>query len=131
MPSGDSLSKWTLRVAGTAGLALLLCFFALTFQVPQGVETFAKDYIEREVWQELDASIDDLGPADGSSAAERLAAAWYERNRQQVEDVKARLKDRSRDLFREALAQVRDLSDAGVHLPLSLLSGLAAHHHSR
>ncbi len=99
-----------MRVAGLAGLALFLLFFALTFHVPEWVETFAKDYIEREVRQALNARIDDLGSTDESSAVERLAAAWHERNRQQVEDIKAKLKDRSRELFSVALAQVRDMS---------------------
>jgi len=110
MPKDDSVARWTLRVAGGAGLALFLFFFALTFRVPQWVETFAKDFIEREVRHEVEARIDALGVNEPDSTAGRFAARLYEQNQQRIDDITARLKDRSRDLFLVALDQVRDLN---------------------
>lgn len=110
MTTADFSWKWLLRLAGFLGLAVFLFFFTLTFRVPQWVETFARDFIASEVRDEADARIDAIGMRQGDSVADRAAAAMYERNAQAIEDIKTRLKDRSRDQFLVALDQVRDLN---------------------
>jgi hypothetical protein len=105
----DSVGRWVLRLAGIAGFVLFTFFFALTFHTPQWVESFAKDFIERKAAAVVEAKIDAIGPPRGEGIAARLAAEVYERNAQQVEELKGRLKDRSHDLFLVALDQVRDI----------------------
>lgn len=105
----DSAGRWGLRVAGIAGLAVFAFFFALTWHTPQWVEAFAKDFIAQEVSQRVNARIDAIGPPQGDSALERVAAQLYERNAARIAALKAGLKDRTKDLFLVALDQVRNL----------------------
>jgi hypothetical protein len=107
---GELIEKGLLRATGLAGLAIFGFFFALTFRVPQWIESFAEDFIERELAAQVDARIDAVGPPHGDGTAVRMAAELYARNAAQIEELKARLKDRSRDMFLAALDQVRDLS---------------------
>jgi hypothetical protein len=108
--SGELIEKGVLRAAGLAGLAIFGFFFALTFRVPQWIEKFAEDFIQREVAAQVDARIDAVGLPHGNGTAVRLAAELYQRNAAQIEELKATLKDRSRDVFLAALEQVRDQS---------------------
>jgi hypothetical protein len=109
MTSADHAGRWSLRVAGLTGLAVFGFFFALTWHTPEWVETFAKDYIERMTWQQVEAQVDAIRPARGDSELQKLAAGIYERNAAVIDDLKAQIKDRSRDLFLVALEQARDL----------------------
>jgi hypothetical protein len=109
MLQADSVGRWLLRLSGAAGFAVFACFLALTFHTPQWVESFAKEFIEREVTGLVDTKIEAIGAPRGESLAARLTAEVYERNARQIEELRARLKDRSRDVFRVALDQVRDV----------------------
>jgi hypothetical protein len=105
---GDSVERWLLRIAGAAGLAIFAGFFALTFALPQWVEDFAAEYLESEVVEQVDASIDAAGPPHGSDLLSRAAAEFYERNEQEILRLKADIKERSRELLEMSLAAVRD-----------------------
>ena len=54
-------SASTLRITGLAGAALFAAFFALTYHTPGWVEDFAADYIEAQVAERVDSSIDRIG----------------------------------------------------------------------
>lgn len=105
----DSVGRWGLRVAGIAGLAIFASFLALTFRMPQWVESVAKDFVAREVARTLNSRIDAIGQPTGDSLLQRAAAEVYRRNAARVEELKERLRDRTRDLFLVALDEVRDL----------------------
>lgn len=108
----ESVGRWGLRVAGSAGLAAFAFFFFLTWHTPAWVENFAREYIATEVAQRVDARLDALSapPAvAGDGVVQRLAAEVYAQNQARIDEIKARLKDRTRDLFLAALDQVREL----------------------
>jgi hypothetical protein len=105
----DAVSRWVLRIAGALGLAVFGFFFFLTFHAPEWVESFAKDFIAQKTLERVDASIDAIRPPQGDSRLEKLAADLYQRNATEIDRLKVQLKDRSRDLFLQALDQVRNL----------------------
>ena len=105
---GDTVERWTLRVAGLAGLAIFATFFAFTFAIPQWVENFAADYLEREIVRQMDSHIDAARPADDGGLLSRAAAAVYERNEAEILELKTAVKARARDLLAVSLDAVRD-----------------------
>jgi hypothetical protein len=105
---GDSIERWTLRIAGTIGFSIFAAFFALTFAVPQWVEDFATDYLEAEVIGQVDASIDAAGPPRGQDVLSRAAAELYQRNERDILELKSDIKARSRELLALSLVAVRD-----------------------
>jgi len=107
-PRGDRIERWLLRVAGALGLAIFAAFFALTFAVPRWVEEFATEYLEGEVIGQLDTSIDAAGPPRGGDLLSRAAAEVYQRNEQEILQLKTNLKARSRELLNISLVAVRD-----------------------
>jgi len=107
-PRADRVERWLLRIAGALGLAIFAAFFALTFAVPQWVETFATEYLEGEVIEQVDTSIDAAGPPRGNDLLSRAAAKLYERNEQEILRLKTDLKARSRELLDLSLVAVRD-----------------------
>jgi len=107
-PRRDRVERWLLRIAGAIGLAIFAAFFALTFAVPQWVETFATEYLEGEVIEQVDTSIDAAGPPRGNDLLSRAAAELYQRNEQEILQLKTDLKARSRELLDLSLVAVRD-----------------------
>lgn len=105
---GDKIERWVLRIAGVVGLAIFAGFFALTFSVPQWVEDFASSYLEAEVIEQVDATIDAVGPPRGDDFLARAAAELYERNEQEILRLKTEIKAYSRELLSASLAAVRD-----------------------
>jgi hypothetical protein len=98
-----SARQWILRVAGFAGLAAFGFFFLLTFSVPQGVETFARDYITQRVAERVDSTLGS-SLAGTNEALPEVARRLLERNTAQAELLKAR----ARKLLESALAEIRD-----------------------
>jgi hypothetical protein len=107
-PPRDRVQRWLLRVVGAVGLAIFAGFFAVTFAVPQWVEEFATEYLEGEVIEQVDTSIDAAGPPRGEDMLSRAAAKLYQRNEQEILRLKTDLKIRSRELLDLALVAVRD-----------------------
>ena len=105
---GDSIERWLLRIAGVTGFAIFAAFFALTFSVPQWVENFATDYLEAEVIEQVNISIDAAGPPRGQDFLSRAATEVYHRNEEKILRLKSDLKARSRELLQMSLAAMRD-----------------------
>jgi len=104
-----ALHKAGLRVVGAAGAAVFATFFAFTFAVPDWVETFAADFIESEVAEEIDSRIDDFEVAAGDGAVSQLAAALYQQNQREIESRKEALKAGVHESMATALAEIRNL----------------------
>jgi hypothetical protein len=100
-----------LHIVGGAGALLFAFFFLLTFWRPQWVETFAADFIKREVTTELHLRIDSLGLEGASDALSKAAAAIYRKNQQQIERHKADLKARVDERVAVCVAQLLKLDD--------------------
>jgi len=105
---GDSIERWLLKIAGALGFAIFAAFFALTFAMPRWVEDFAAGYVEVEIIEQVDASIDAARPQPGKGLLSRAAAELYERNEPEILRLKTDLKTRSRELLSAAMAAVRD-----------------------
>jgi hypothetical protein len=97
------------RLIGLAGAAAFATFFMLTFSVPAWVETFGASFIEGEVNERIDSSIDALEPPAGEGALSRVANALYQQNQQEIARLKAALKANAHERMADALAQIRDL----------------------
>jgi hypothetical protein len=104
-----SVQKAGLRLAGVAGTAIFSTFFAFTYSVPGWVETFASDFIESKVTEEIDSRIDDFDVSAGDSAVSQLAAALYQQNQREIERLKDALKAGIHERMASVLAQIRDL----------------------
>lgn len=105
----ESVGRWSLRIAGLAGFALFAFVFVLTYRTPEWVETFARDYVEQQVRDRIEARISALAPAPAEGALGELARELYELNAGRIEQLKSQLENRANDLFRVALDQVREL----------------------
>ena len=105
----STLMTLSLRSIGAIGAAIFLTFFAFTYSVPGWVEDFAADYIESQVQERIDTSIDAIRPPESDGALARLAQSMYERNEAKIEQSKANLKNKVHEQWAAALATVRDL----------------------
>ena len=56
--------RLVLRIIGVIGAVIFTAFFALTYSVPQCVETFAADYIDRKAQARIDGMIDAIKPME-------------------------------------------------------------------
>jgi len=96
-------------LVGVAGTATFATFFAFTYSVPGWVETFASDFIEREVTKEIDSRIDNFEITAGDSAVSQLAAALYQQNQREIDRLKEALKVGVHERMATVLAQIRNL----------------------
>jgi hypothetical protein len=103
------VQKACLRLVGMVGAAVFSTSFALTYSVPEWVETYAADFIENEVRAEVSSRIDDFEVSAGDSAASQLAAALYRQNLREIERLKEALKAGVHESMATALAEIRDL----------------------
>lgn len=103
------VQKACLRLVGMVGAAVFSTSFALTYSVPEWVETYAADFIENEVRAEASSRIDDFEVSAGDSAASQLAAALYRQNLREIERLKEALKAGVHESMATALAEIRDL----------------------
>jgi hypothetical protein len=53
-----SLQRTILGITGASGASIFAFFFALTFHTPEWGEDFAADFIEKEVAQRVNTTID-------------------------------------------------------------------------
>jgi len=107
--SGVVSQKIALRSLGVVGTAIFSAFFALTYSVPGWVETFAADYIDAEVQERIDFSIDAIQPPESENMLARVARSMYEKNEAEIESLKLSLKSRVHEQWAASLAAVRDL----------------------
>jgi hypothetical protein len=85
--------RLTLRIAGMAGAALFAFFFALTYHTPEWVEDFAASYIEGEVADKVNASIDAWDAPQGDDALSRYAAQLMKQNEARIAELRDSLKE--------------------------------------
>ena len=133
MPS-TSVPKACVRLVGVVGTAIFSTFFAFTYSVPEWVETFAADFVENEVHEEINSRIDDFEVSAGDSGISQVAAALYQQNLREIERRKEALKSGVHERLATALAQIRDLDcecrdkyaqlfEHGLQLDIELLQG--------
>ena len=100
----------TLRIAGLTGAALFAFFFALTYHTPEWVEDFAAGYIEGEVADKVDATIDSLDAPQGDDALSRYAAQLVKQNEARIAELKDSLKKDARAQLAARIAEIRGLT---------------------
>jgi hypothetical protein len=108
--AGPDPRELTLRIAGIVGAALFAFFFALTCYTPDWVENFATDYIEGQVANEVDATIDSLGAPQGDDALSRYAAQRVKQNEVRIAELRDSLKGAARAQLAACIAEIRALS---------------------
>jgi hypothetical protein len=106
----SAVQRLTLRIIGCTGLALFAFFFFLTYHTPQWVEDFAADYIENQVADHVDATIDGLGAPQGEDALSRYAAQLYEENEARIVGMKQYLKKEARIRLIDCIDKARALT---------------------
>lgn len=84
-------------------------FFALTFSIPGWVEDFAAEFIEGEVSEEIDQTIDALKAPESKGALAKLARKVQSQNEEKIVKLKLSLKDNVHQRMARALAQIRAL----------------------
>lgn len=115
MTPASAAQVFTLRIIGAAGALLFAFFFALTWHTPRWVEDFAASYIEDEVAERFDATIDSLGPPAGDGALSRYAAKLYRQNEAEIDAHKELLKLGVREQLARCIPLVRVMSDELRH----------------
>jgi hypothetical protein len=100
----------TLRIAGMAGAALFAFFFALTYHTPEWVEDFAASYIEGEVADKVNATIDAWDAPQGDDALSRYAAQLMKQNEARIAELKDSLKGEARARLASCIAEIRVLT---------------------
>jgi hypothetical protein len=103
--------RLVLRIIGVAGAALFAFFFALTYHTPTWVEDFAASYIESQVAEKVDTTIDGLGPPAGDGALSRYAAELYRKNEAKISEYRQLLKGKVREQLAICIPQVRALGE--------------------
>jgi len=116
-----------LRIFGAAGALLFAFFFMLTFWRPLWVETFAADFIQSEVANEVDEHIDRLGFEGAAAKLSAVAAAIYRQNGQKIDEYRAALKARAHERIASCIALLLDLeSGARARIARALEAGSQA-----
>ena len=100
--------RHVLLLTGLLGAALFGFFFALTIHTPEWVESFAADFIEREVSARVDRRIDAIQPPSGDGALARMATSMYERNAAEMERHREALRSQVHERMAAAIAGIRD-----------------------
>ncbi|MEL6871108.1 MAG: hypothetical protein AAFO81_15010 [Pseudomonadota bacterium] len=104
--------RLVLRIIGVIGAVIFTAFFALTYSVPQWVETFAADYIDRKAQARIDGMIDAIKPMESETALARLSQYLYDKNEAKIEHSKTLLRDRVHEQWASALADITDMDCA-------------------
>ncbi len=107
----SAAQRLILRIIGVAGAALFAFFFALTYHTPTWVEDFAASYIEDQVAEKVDATIDALGLPEGGDALSRYAAGLYRKNEAKISEYKELLKGKAHEQLAICIPKVRALSE--------------------
>lgn len=88
---------------------MFITVFALTYSVPDWIETYGANYIERKAQQRTDRVIDSFQPPEGEGALSRLARSVYDKNEERIEGLRTQLKDSVNEKWASAMASIRDL----------------------
>jgi len=99
-----------LRIAGLAGAALFAFFLVLTYHTPEWVEDFAASYIEEQVADNVDATIDALDAPQGDDPISRYAAQLAKQNEARIAELKDSLKEEARSQLAACIAEIRGLT---------------------
>lgn len=104
-----SYSSLFARIVAISGIVIYGSVLYLTFSVPGWLEDFASSYIEGELVQRIDSSIDDFSPPTREGLLGDLARKAYDANSEKIEVVKGQLKSKAHESIASALAEIRDL----------------------
>ena len=107
----SAAQRLTLRITGIAGAALFAAFFALTYHTPGWVEDVAAGYIEAQVAERVDSSIDRIAEPQGEDALSRYAAQLMQQNEARIAALKDSLKATARAQMAACIAEIRGLTD--------------------
>jgi hypothetical protein len=99
----------SLRIVGLLGTIIFAAFFSFTYSIPGWVESFAADFIDHEVSELIDSRIDGFELPASDNTLSQIASALYQQNQQDVDRLKAALKDGAHEKMADALAQIRDM----------------------
>ncbi len=97
------------RILSIVGIILFSAALYLTFSVPGWLEEFASSYIEKQLTEKIDDSIDQVAPPTREGLLGDLARKVFEANAAQIELKKDQLRSKTHASMAKALAQIRDL----------------------
>jgi len=104
--------KILLRIIGLLGALLFGTIFYFTYSTPEFVEEIGKEFIKNKVQQKTNSMIEGAAIAinDSDSALIKLAEKLYEKNKDQIDNVKEKLKTNAHEKVADIVAEMRDLS---------------------
>ena len=91
------------------GIAIFASVFSLTFAVPEWLESVASTYIERELSERLDTTIDRFSPPTREGLIGDLGRKLFEANEEKIADAKQQLRTKAHEAMALALAEIRNL----------------------
>jgi len=104
-----SYSSILSRVIAILGISIYGSVLYLTFSVPEWLEEVASFYIERELSERIDTSIDSFAPPQREGMLGDLARKLFESNEKKIAETKEKLRSKAHESLAGALAQIRDL----------------------
>lgn len=99
----------TLRSLGLLGFLLFASVFYLTYSLPGYIEDIGKSFIQNQIREKTEAKIDSLKVSNSETALGKLAAKLYAKNKNQIDFVKQKLKDKAHEKLADVIAEMRDL----------------------
>jgi hypothetical protein len=105
----DVMQTASLRIVGLFGTLIFTTFFAFTYSIPGWVENVAADFIKHEVEAQIDSRIDGFEFSASDSTLSQVASTLYQKNQQDIDRLKAALKNGAHEKMADALTQIRDL----------------------
>lgn len=97
------------RVIAILGISIYASVLYLTFSVPGWLEDVASSYIEQELSNQVNTSIDSFAPSQREGILGDLARKVFESNEEKIAESKEKLRLKAHESMASALAQIRDL----------------------
>jgi len=97
------------RLIAIAGIGIYGSVLYLTFSVPGWLEGFASSYIEEELTQRINTSIDNFSAPTQEGLLGDLARKAFNANEEKIDVLKARLKSKTHESMASALAKIRNM----------------------
>jgi len=104
-----SLSLIFARILSIVGIVLFSAALYLTYSVPGWVEVVASSYIEEQLAEKINDSIDRVAPPAREGLLGDLARKAFKANESKIEGLKDHLRSKTHESMAEALAQIRNL----------------------
>ncbi|MBD5782319.1 hypothetical protein IEN85_22660 [Pelagicoccus sp. NFK12] len=103
------LQRIVLRLIGLGGIVVFGIFFTFTYAIPDWVETFAADFIERKATEKIDESIDSLQLPQGEGLIGAFARSLQSKNQERIEELREKIRLEVHERMADAIAKIRDL----------------------